>query len=146
VIVADYVDAKRIPGKRKVIKRKPAREVTQRWQLPPGVGALSYENDVLTLAAGDARMDVYKSGAGNWDIRAAKSGSNVGWFTGEWGEKVPGAVLSRDVAMKPKKGSQVMVTVFVPRVDGESVPVVVDENGVTVTRNGTAITTPLPTP
>jgi len=38
------------------------------------------------------------------------------------------------------------VTVFVPRVDGESVPVVVDENGVTVTRNGTAITTPLPTP
>jgi hypothetical protein len=38
----------------------------------------------------------------------------------------------------------VSVTVLVPRVDGESVPVVIDANGVTVTRNGMAITTPLP--
>ncbi len=139
VIVADYVDAKKVRSKKR-------REVTQRWQLPPGVGALSYENDVLTLASGDARMDVYKSGPGTWDIRTAKSGSNAGWFTGDWGEKLPGAVLSRDLSMKRKRGSDVMVTVFVPRVDGEAVPVTVDANGVTVTRNGTTISTPLPTP
>ena len=35
---------------------------------------------------------------------------------------------------------------FVPRVDGESVPVTIDANGVTVTRNGMTITTPLPAP
>ena len=38
------------------------------------------------------------------------------------------------------------MTVFVPRVNGEVVPVVIDANGVTVTRNGTTITTPLPVP
>lgn len=139
MIVADYVDAKKVKSKKK-------REVTQRWQLPPGIGALSYDNDVLTLASGDARMDVYKSGAGNWDIRTAKGGSNIGWFTGDWGEKLPGAVLSRDLSMKRKRGSEAMVTVFVPRVDGEAVPVTVDENGVTVTRSGMTISTPLPTP
>lgn len=146
MIVADYVDAKRIPGKRKVIKRKPAREVSQRWQLPPGIGALSYENDVMTLASGDARLDVYKAGQGNWDIRTARSGSNIGWFTGEWGQKLPGAVLSRQVKLAPKKNAEALVTVFVPRVDGEAVPVTIDANGVTVTRNGTTITTPLPVP
>ena len=41
---------------------------------------------------------------------------------------------------------QVLVTVLVPRVDGESVPVTIDANGVTITRNGTVITTPLPFP
>jgi len=146
VIVADYVDAKRLPGKRKVIKRKAPRTVTQRWQLPPGVGALSYENDVMTLASGNSRMDVYKAGQGNWDIRTARNGSSIGWFTGDWGEKLPGAVLSRQAKMAPVKNSEALVTVFVPRVDGESVPVTIDDNGVTVTRNGVAITTPLPTP
>ena len=37
-----------------------------------------------------------------------------------------------------------LVTVLVPRVDGENVPVMIDANGVTITRNGTTITTPLP--
>ena len=146
VIVADYADAKRLPGKRKALRGKPPREVTQRWQLPPGIGALSYENDVLTLGTGDARLDVHKSGPGNWDIKAAGSGSNAGWFTGQWGERLPGAVVSRQAALKPRKSSEVLVTVFVPRTSAEAVPVTIDGNGVTVTRNGTTITTPVPVP
>jgi hypothetical protein len=146
VIVADYLDARKLPGKRKAIKNAAPRVVTQRWQLPPGVGALSYENDVLTLAAGESRLDVYKAGQGNWDIKAAKSGSNAGWFTGEWGERLPGAVLAREAGMTPVKNSEVLVTVFVPRTSAEVVPVLIDANGVTVTRNGTTITTPLPAP
>ena len=146
VIVADYVNASRLPGKKKQLKRYGTRTMTQRWQIAPGVGALSYENDVLTLGIGGSRLDVYKSGPGGWDIRTAKEGSSIGWFTGTWGQKLPGAVLSRQVGMKPTSDTQVLVTVFVPRVDGEAVPVVIDANGVTVTRNGTAITTPLPVP
>lgn len=146
MIVADYVEARKIPGKRKAIKRAAPRVVTQRWQLPPGIGALSYENDVMTLGSGDARLDVYKTGPGNWDIRTARNGSNTGWFTGEWGERLPGAVLAREAAMKPTKNSEVLVTVLVPRTSAEAVPVVIDANGVTVTRNGTTITTPLPAP
>jgi len=146
VIVADYLDARKLPGKRKAIKNAAPRVVTQRWQLPPGVGALSYENDVLTLAAGESRLDVYKAGQGNWDIKTAKSGSNAGWFTGEWGERLPGAVLAREAGMTPVKNSEVLVTVFVPRTSAEAVPVLIDANGVTVTRNGTTITTPLPAP
>lgn len=144
MIVADYVEARKIPGKRKAIRSAAPRVVTQRWQLPPGIGALSYENDVMTLGSGDARLDVYKSGPGNWDIRTARNGSNTGWFTGEWGQRLPGAVLAREAAMKPTKNSEVLVTVLVPRTSAEAVPVVIDANGVTVTRNGTTITTPLP--
>ena len=61
-------------------------------------------------------------------------------------EKKPGAVLSRQVGLRPTADAQALVTVFVPRVNGEIVPVVIDANGVTVTRNGTTITTPLPVP
>jgi hypothetical protein len=39
-----------------------------------------------------------------------------------------------------------MVTVFVPRTEAESVPVVIDASGVTITRNGRTVTTPLPAP
>ena len=146
MIVADYVTAKRLPGKKKKLKRYPTRMLTQRWQITPGVGAEKYENDVLTLAAGDKRLDVYKSGPGGWDIRTAKNGSSVGWFTGTWGQKVPGAVLSRQVGLKPKADTQVLVTVLVPRTDVEAVPVTIDANGVTVNRGGVVITTPLPAP
>jgi hypothetical protein len=100
----------------------------------------------MTLGVGESRLDVYKSGAGGWDVRTAKNGSSVGWFTGAWGEKKPGAVLSRQVGLRPTADAQALVTVFVPRVNGEVVPVVIDANGVTVTRNGTSITTPLPVP
>jgi hypothetical protein len=144
MIVADYVNAARLHGKKKQLRRYPTRMLTQRWQLPPGVGAVGYANDILTLGVGDKRLDVYKSGPGGWDVKTARNGSSVGWFTGKWGEKLPGAVLSRTVGMKPTADRQVLVTVLVPRVDGEAVPVTIDANGVTVTRNGTVITTPLP--
>jgi hypothetical protein len=146
MIVADYVSASRLPGKKKQLKKYGTRTLTQRWQIPPGVGALEYVNDVMTLGVGESRLDVYKSGAGGWDVRTAKNGSSVGWFTGAWGEKKPGAVLSRQVGLRPTADAQALVTVFVPRVNGEVVPVVIDANGVTVTRNGTSITTPLPVP
>lgn len=145
IIVVDYVDAAKLPGKKKQRKRAPKRVVTERWQIPPGIGAQSVD-DVLTLMAGDKRLDVVKSGAGGWAVQAARSGSSIGWFTGSWGEKLPGAVLSRAVTMRPNRNSQVLVTVLVPRTESESVPVVIDANGVTVTRNGTTITTALPVP
>ena len=145
-IIADYVNANRLPGKKKALKRYATRTMTQRWQLPPGIGAEKYENDIFTLMAGDKRLDIYKSGPGGWSVRTAKEGSSVGWFTGTWGQKLPGAVLSREVGLKPTADTQVLVTVLVPRTDVESVPVVIDANGVTVTRNGTVITTPLPVP
>ena len=119
--------------------------LTQRWQLTPGIGAQNV-NDVITLSAGDKRVDVYKSGVGGWAVESARNGSSVGWFTGAWGEKLPGAVLSRAVPLSNRGDDQVLVTVLVPRVDGESVPVTIDANGVTITRNGTVITTPLPVP
>lgn len=138
-IVADYVDA------RKVKRSASPRLLTERWQVPPGIGAQNV-NDVFTLASGDKRLDIVKAGAGGWSVRTARPGSSVGWFTGDWGVRVPGAVLSRAVPIKRKGGQQVLVTVMVPRTDVEVVPVVIDANGVTITRNGTTITTPLPVP
>ena len=103
-------------------------------------------NGVITLASNDKRLDITKSGPGGWNVRVAGQGSSAGWFTGDWGQKVQGAVLSRTLKL-PKAGlSMPLVTVFTPRVDGESVPVTIDANGVTVTRNGLTITTPLPAP
>lgn len=144
MIVVDYVKAKRIKGKY-ARKHAAKRVFTQRWQITPGIGAQG-ANDVITLVAGDKRLDILKSGPGGWNIESARDGSSVGWFTGAWGEKKPGAVLSRAVTMKAKGDDQVLVTVLVPRVDGESVPAVIDANGVTITRNGTTITTGLPVP
>ena len=76
MIVADYVNASRLPGKKKQLKKYGTRTVTQRWQIPPGVGALEYVNDVMTLGVGESRLDVYKSGAGGWDVRTARNGSS----------------------------------------------------------------------
>ena len=146
MIVADYVSASRLPGKKKVLKRYGTRTFTQRWQIPPGVAAVSYANDVFTLGVGDSRLDVYKSGPGGWDVRTAREGSSIGWFTGTWGERKRGAVLSRQVGLRPTADRQVLVTVLVPHTAAESVPAVIDASGVTVTRNGTTITTPLPVP
>jgi len=145
MIVADYVKAQKIPGPKKVRKRAPTRFLNERWQIPPGIGAQNV-NDVMTLMAGDKRLDIIKSGAGGWNVQTARAGSSVGWFTGAWGEKLPGAVLLRPVPLSVKGGDQVLVTVLVPRVDGENVPVVIDANGVTITRGGMTITTPLPVP
>ena len=43
-------------------------------------------------------------------------------------------------------GGQLKPTSGTLLVDGESVPVTIDANGVTITRNGAVITTPLPVP
>jgi hypothetical protein len=60
------------------------------------------------------------------------------------GERLPGAVLNRQAPIGKPATSMALVTVFVPRTDGEAVPVVIDDHGVTITRGGMTITTPLP--
>ena len=142
MIVTDYIDAAAVPGSAKQRRGAPTRVVTERWQLPPGVSTEGTV-DALALASGDKRLDVARSGAGVWKVTPAKSGSSVGWFTGGWGEKLPGAVLSREIRLPAKASSQAVVTVFTPRTAAESVPVTIDAAGVTVTRNGLTITTPL---
>ena len=137
IVVADYVNAKRA--------KKSKRAITQRWQLPPGVG-VEANGDMLSLVSGDQRLDVAKAGVGDWNITSARSGSNVGWFTGNWGERVPGAVLARNANIKKKKSNDVMVTVFVPRNVNESVSVDIRGDAVVVTRNGTPVEIALPTP
>ena len=144
MIVVDYANAAKIKGK-KARKHTGTRFFTERWQIPPGVGAQNV-NDVITLSAGDKRLDIVKSGLGGWNVQTAGGGSSIGWFTGAWGQKLPGAVLSRAVPLSVRGDNQVMVTVLVPRVDGEAVPVTIDANGVTITRGGTTITTPMPAP
>lgn len=138
IVVADYLTAKRAKNAK--------RSLTQRWQLPPGIG-VEGNGEMLSLVSGNQRVDVAKSGAGSWDISSARNGSNVGWFTGNWGEKVPGAVLTRTAPIKKKKSNDVMVTVFVPRSAEESVSVDIRDDGiVVVTRNGVPVEIPLPTP
>lgn len=140
IVVVDYVNA--APGKGKKSRN---RLFWQRWQLAPGLSATNTD-DVMTLATGDKRLDVYKAGAGGWAVDTARNGSNIGWSTGAWGEKLPGAVLNRQAPIGKPATSLELVTVFVPRTEAESVPVVIDASGVTVTRNGLTITTPLPRP
>ena len=138
IVVTDYVDGNRLNG-----KRKPVRVLTQRWQLPPGLSA-SNTSDIFTLASGEKSLDIVKSGAGGWTVRTARKGSSIGWFTGAWGEKLPGAVLSRSIKLPKTKSNSVLVTVFVPRNPGDVTSAAVGPDGVTITRNGLTITTPLP--
>ena len=140
LVVVDYIDAARLKG-----KRKPVRVLTQRWQLPP-VQSATNTGEVLTLASGDKSLDIVKSGEGGWNARTARKGSSIGWFTEAWGVKAPGAVLSRTVRLPKARSSSVLVTVFVPRNPGESAPAVIGPDGVTISRNGLTITTPLPAP
>ena len=140
LVVVDYIDAARLKG-----KGKPVRVLTQRWQLPP-VQSANNTGDVLTLASGDKSLDIVKSGDGGWNARTARKGSPIGWFTEAWGVKAPGAVLSRSVRLPKARSNSVLVTVFVPRNPGETVPAVIGPGGVTITRNGLTITTPLPAP
>lgn len=136
LVVVDYIDAG---------KGRKGRNVSERWMIAPRLSATN-ANGVFTLASKDRRMDITKSGPGGWNVRVAGKGSSAGWFTGVWGEKVPGAVLSRTLKL-PKAGLQTsLVTVFTPRMENESVPVTIDANGVTITRGGQTITTPLPAP
>ncbi len=137
-VVADYVDAAKAEG-----RAAKGRFVWERWHLTPGLSATN-ANGVLTLASGDKRLDIVKSGPGGWSVDIANSGSSVGWHTGKWGERLPAAVLNRKAPIGKQASSQTLVTVFVPRTESEAVPVTVDANGVTITRGGLTITTPLP--
>ena len=137
VIVADYVNAGK-GGKR-------SRVVTQRWQLPPGIGA-EQVNGGLALTKDDKRLEVVKAGTGGWSVKTAKSGSSVGWHTGAWGERLPGAVLMRELRLPRAASTHTQVTVFVPRSAAEATPVTINGDSVTITRGGATITTPLPRP
>lgn len=138
IVVVDYVNASKGKG-----KRSRNRFFWERWQLAPGVSAENV-NDVFILGSGNSRLDIHKAGPGGWVVDVAREGSNIGWSTGAWGEKLPGAVLNRQAPIGKPATSMALVTVFVPRTAAESVPVVIDERGVTITRNGVTITTPLP--
>ena len=137
MIVTDYVDAS---------KAKPRGRFTwQRWQVAPGVST-GYDGTTLVLTKGDKHLDVVKSGVEPWVIDYAKPGGKIGWFTGAWGEKLPSQVINRQVPI-PKAGvHEALVTVLVPRNDGEQVPVTISANGVTITRGTLTITTPPPMP
>ena len=134
VVVTDEVTAR---------KGKKGRQFVQRWQLQPGMSG-SVNGQTLTLANGAARLDVLKSGPGNWAVEVAKKGSSVGWQTGKWGEKLQSAVLKRSGKLPKKASTLRYVTVFVPRVDGENVPVELTPTDITITRGTTRVTTPLP--
>ena len=139
MIVTDYVNAARGGKKAK------GRFTWQRWQIPSGVDT-GYEGSTLVLSKGDKKLDVVKSGTDVWVVDHAQAGKKQGWFTGTWGTKLPGQVVNRQVPI-PKQGvRQALVTVFVPRNSGESVPVTISATGVTISRNGQTITTPAPMP
>lgn len=135
LVVTDEVQAARGPARR---------VVTQRWQLQPGMSGSVDAAGLLTLANGNARLDVHKFGPGAWGVDIARKGSSVGWQTGSWGQRLPSAVLKRSANLLRSGSTQRMVTVFVPRTDGASVPVTLTANDVTITRDGRTVTTPLP--
>ena len=143
VVVVDRIAADKKRGRKKV--RRIPREVTQRWQISPGIGATSSDG-VISLTKDGASLDIVRAGDGGWQVDTAKAGSSVGWFTAGWGVVEPGAVLSRAVRLPRKGGEATMVTVFVPRMATQTVPVKVNGDSTTIVRDGRSITTPLPAP
>lgn len=146
LIVADYINGSRVKVPKKQRANYRNREVTQRWQLAPGVGVEGNEAGYLTMVAGDQKVDILQAGVGTWNITSAVEGSSVGWHTTDWGVKAPGAVLARSTELPRQGGQQVMVTVFVPRGAAESVPVSIGEGTITITRNGVPVTVGFPAP
>ena len=145
LVVADYINATKVKVPKKKRKNYKKREITQRWQIGPGIGVEGTDGQ-LTLVSGDQRVDVIKAGVGDWNLRSAAAGSSIGWHTTDWGVKAPGTVLSRSTIVPRKGDQQVMVTVFVPRGSGESVPVQIGDGTVTITRNGNPVTLGFPAP
>ena len=145
LIVADYVNASKVKVHKKSRKNYKNREVTQRWQIGPGIGVEGTDGQ-LTLVSGDQKVDVIKAGVGDWNLRSASNGSSVGWHTTDWGVKAPGTVLSRSSIIPRKGEQQIMLTVFVPRGAEESVPVQIGDGTVTITRNGNPVTVGFPAP
>jgi hypothetical protein len=145
LVVADYINATKVKVRKKKRKNYKKREITQRWQIGPGIGVEGTEGQ-LTLVSGDQRVDVIKAGVGDWNLSSAVEGSSIGWHTTDWGVKAPGTVLSRSTTVPRKGDQQVMVTVFVPRGSAESVPVQISDGTVTITRNGNPVTVGFPAP
>ncbi len=139
IIVTDHIQGAPSPANR----GGKARKVTERWQLPPGIGATQV-GGVLSLTSGDKRLDMVKAGDGGWQVATAKPGSSVGWFTGAWGVKTQGAVLSRQFKVPAAGANLTEVTVLVPHAAGESVSTTITGNQVAVTRGGSTVTTALP--
>jgi hypothetical protein len=110
--------------------------------------SLSFDDfkSFVNLTKDDKRLEVVKAGTGGWSVKTAKSGSSVGWHTGAWGERLPGAVLMRELRLPRAASTHTQVTVFVPRSAAEATPVTINGDSVTITRGGATITTPLPRP
>ena len=68
--------------------------VVQRWQVAPGV-SLSPTADGATLRSGGVRARLLLSGGGNTGLVTASRRGVAAWFTGRYGERLPGAVLTR---------------------------------------------------
>ncbi len=145
LVVADYINASKVKVPKKQRKNYRNREVTQRWQIGPGIGVEGVDGQ-LTLVSGDQKVDVIKAGIGDWNLRSATQDSSIGWHTTDWGVKAPGTVLSRSTIVPRQGEQQVMVTVFVPRSSAESVPVEIGDGTVTITRNGVPVTVGFPSP
>jgi hypothetical protein len=145
LVVADYINAAKVKVPKKKRPNYQNREITQRWQIGPGIGVEGVEGQ-LTLVSGDQRVDVIKAGAGDWNLTSATQGSSIGEHTTDWGVKAPGTVMSRSTVVPRTGEAQVLVTVFVPRGSAESVPVAVGEGTVTITRNGVPVTVGFPAP
>jgi len=146
LVVVDYIDGQKVKAPKAKRKSYKNREVTQRWQIAPGVGVEGTPEGQLSMVAGDQKVDIVQAGVGAWELKSASDGSSVGWHTTDWGVKAPGTVLSRTTTIPRKGEKQVMVTVFVPRSAAESAPVSFGEGTVTITRNGNPITIGLPAP
>lgn len=144
MVIVDYVNATRIKGKA-ARAAAATRTITERWQLPPGVAATNVDGTLMQLSNGSKRLDVIRAGPGDWALQGSQASTASAWFTGSWGQPQPATVLSRTIGVPAAGGGQAMVTVLVAHLDSEPVPVKVDERGVTVTRGGRTITTPLPT-
>lgn len=144
MIIVDYVNATKIKGKA-ARATAATRTITERWQLPPGVATNNVDGTLMQLSNGTARLDVIRSGPGDWALQGSQASTSSAWFTGTWGRPEPATVLSRTIGIPAAGGEQAMVTVLVPHQVSEAVSVKVDDKGVAVTRGGRTITTPLPT-
>ena len=91
------------------IKAKAKTRFTQRWQIPPGV-TVAKTGSGATLSADGAEQALSLSGttAAKVQLRRAKASHARGWFTGSYGERLPGVQLSR--ALKLKKSEKVIWT------------------------------------
>ncbi len=144
IVVNDIVRGDKVKGKKARANAAP-RIYTERWQLPPGIGATNVDGTIMQLSNGDQRMDLIKAGPGDWNLQQSQAGSTVAWFTGSWGSAQPASVISRAIGIGGDGGTLNLVTVLIPHAASEPVTARVDGANVIVTRGGTSVTVPLPT-